>query len=55
MRLEIETARLRLRPFEVGDAERVAELAGDYEVAKMCSRIPYPYSASEAAKAFSLL
>ena len=50
MRLEIETARLRLRPFEVGDAERVAELAGDYEVAKMCSRIPYPYSASEAGE-----
>jgi RimJ/RimL family protein N-acetyltransferase len=50
MRLEIWTSRLHLRPFETGDAARVAELAGDYDVAKMCSRVPYPYSAAEAAE-----
>jgi RimJ/RimL family protein N-acetyltransferase len=50
MRLEIWTSRLHLRPFEVGDAARVAELAGDYDVAKMCSRVPHPYSAAEAAE-----
>jgi RimJ/RimL family protein N-acetyltransferase len=50
MRLDIQTPRLRLRPFEPGDAARVAELAGDYNVAKMCSRVPYPYSAAEAGE-----
>jgi RimJ/RimL family protein N-acetyltransferase len=50
MRLEIWTSRLHLRPFEAGDAQRVAELAGDYDVARMCSRVPHPYSAAEAAE-----
>lgn len=50
MRLDIRTPRLRLRPFETSDAARVASLAGDYEVARMCSRAPYPYSAAEAGE-----
>jgi ribosomal-protein-alanine N-acetyltransferase len=50
MKLEIHTQRLHLRPFEIGDAQRVAELAGDYDVAKMCSRVPYPYSTADAAE-----
>jgi RimJ/RimL family protein N-acetyltransferase len=40
----IQTTRLTLRPFEAADARRVAFLAGDYAVAKMCGRVPHPYS-----------
>lgn len=40
----IRTRRLELRPFEHSDARRVAYLAGDYDVAKMCGRVPHPYS-----------
>ena len=39
----LTTARLRLRAFEPRDAGRIAYLAGDYDVAKMCARIPSPY------------
>jgi ribosomal-protein-alanine N-acetyltransferase len=39
----IETDRLILRPFTQADARRVAYLAGDYDVAKMCGRVPHPY------------
>lgn len=40
----IRTQRLELRPFEAADARRVAYLAGEYAVSKMCGRIPHPYS-----------
>lgn len=40
----IATPRLVLRPFEPGDARRIAYLAGDYEVARMCGRVPHPYA-----------
>ena len=40
-----------LRPFARGDAPRVAELCGDWEVARMTSLIPHPYSL-EAAESF---
>lgn len=43
MALTIKTRRLELRPFEDADARRIAYLAGDYEVAKMCGRVPHPY------------
>ena len=43
MALTIATRRLMLRPFEEADARRIAYLAGDYEVAKMCGRVPHPY------------
>jgi ribosomal-protein-alanine N-acetyltransferase len=39
----LDTARLRLRPYEATDARRLSYLAGDYDVAKMCGRIPHPY------------
>ncbi|GGB46523.1 N-acetyltransferase [Roseibium aquae] len=47
----INTARLRLRAPGSADLERCALLLGDYEVAKMLSRVPYPYD-MEAGKAF---
>ncbi|WP_299475854.1 GNAT family N-acetyltransferase [uncultured Roseibium sp.] len=39
----IETERLVVRPPRADDIDRCAELLGDYEVAKMLSRVPYPY------------
>lgn len=38
----LETARLRLRPFEASDAPRVRELAGAYEVALNTLTVPHP-------------
>jgi len=45
----MQTARLRLRPVTDTDAPRIAALAGDWDVASMTGRIPYPYS-EEAAQ-----
>lgn len=44
----IETTRLALRPFRETDARRIAYLAGDYDVAKMCGRVPHPYPVAAA-------
>jgi RimJ/RimL family protein N-acetyltransferase len=44
----MQTARLRLRALVDSDAARIALLAGDWDVASMTGRIPYPYS-EEAA------
>jgi RimJ/RimL family protein N-acetyltransferase len=44
----IKTARLLLRPFEEADARRIAYLAGAYDVAKMCGRVPHPYTMASA-------
>jgi RimJ/RimL family protein N-acetyltransferase len=46
--LSIRTQRLVLRPFEASDARRVSYLAGDYEVSKMCGRVPHPYRLEDA-------
>lgn len=40
----VKTSRLVLRPLAAGDAERIAALAGDWDIARMTARIPYPYS-----------
>ena len=50
MRLLIETPRLTFRPFEMADARRIAYLAGEYEVARMCGRVPSPYSLAHATE-----
>lgn len=44
----IRTERLTLRPLTLADAARVAELAGDWDVARMTSRVPYPYTLIDA-------
>lgn len=40
----IKTRRLVLRMLAPGDAAEMARLAGDWDVARMTARIPYPYS-----------
>ncbi len=40
----MKTKRLTLRPLNHRDAPRIAVLAGDWAVASMTARIPYPYS-----------
>jgi RimJ/RimL family protein N-acetyltransferase len=44
----MKTARLNLRTVVHADAARIAALAGDWDVASMTGRIPFPYS-EEAA------
>jgi RimJ/RimL family protein N-acetyltransferase len=53
MRDTIETNRLTLRPFATSDAAVVATLAGDWDVARMCARIPHPYAESDAHQWFA--
>jgi ribosomal-protein-alanine N-acetyltransferase len=48
MLLTIRTERLTLRPFNESDARRIAYLAGDYDVARMCGRVPHPYPVAAA-------
>ena len=44
----MRTARLHLRAVTNADAARIAVLAGDWDVASMTGRIPYPYSEAAA-------
>lgn len=43
-----ETSRLHLRSLEKEDLPRLAELIGDWDVAKWLSSAPYPYAIKDA-------
>jgi [ribosomal protein S5]-alanine N-acetyltransferase len=49
--LQLQTARLTLRPYEVTDIPDLIRLAGAREVAATTLRIPHPYT-EEAARQF---
>jgi RimJ/RimL family protein N-acetyltransferase len=55
MQTTIRTKRLTLRPFIEADARRIAYLAGEYDVAKMCGRVPHPYSMADAYSFIGLI
>lgn len=44
----LHSERLVLRPLDDGDIARIALLAGDWDVASMTARIPYPYTVADA-------
>jgi 8-oxo-dGTP diphosphatase len=46
----LDTARLRLRPPQPGDAAALERLAGAWEVARFTARIPHPYPPGAAAQ-----
>ena len=48
-RCTLQTARLRLRPFQLDDAQRVETLLGDYDVSKTLARVPYPYTGEQVS------
>lgn len=48
--LVLETERLRLRPVGADDARRIAQLAGDWSIASMTARVPFPYTERDAAE-----
>ena len=45
---QMRSARLTYRPLAGADASRVAALVGDWDIARMTSRIPHPYSLVDA-------
>jgi RimJ/RimL family protein N-acetyltransferase len=45
---DMRSQRLSYRPLEAVDASRIAALAGEWEIARMTSRIPHPYSLVDA-------
>ncbi len=50
----LDTARLRLRRLEPGDAAAITELAGDWEVARWTALVPHPYGPDDAAAFIAL-
>ncbi len=48
IRPDIETRRLVLRAPQARDAARIAELANDWDVARMSTRMPHPYARADA-------
>jgi len=50
MNATLQTDRLTLRPFRLEDAAAVAGYCGDWDVARMTTRIPHPYGIDDATK-----
>ena len=50
MQPTLTTSRLRLRPYELGDAGAVQRLAGEPRVARAASAIPHPYPDGKAER-----
>lgn len=46
--VEIRTERLLLRPPRPGDAVRIADLINDFDITRMLSRVPFPYTLAYA-------
>ncbi len=46
--LPIATERLKLRPLEAADAQAIANLVGNWNVARWLSRLPFPYTLADA-------
>lgn len=44
----IETDRLSLRPYVAGDAEAICKQIGNYRISQWLTRVPHPYSTSDA-------
>ena len=49
----IEVEGLRLRAPTLGDAGRIADLANDFEIARMTTNLPFPYRKSDAEAFFA--
>jgi len=50
----LRSARLVLRPLDRGDFDDIVRLVGDYDVSKMLTHVPYPYSMSDAEHFFAM-
>jgi RimJ/RimL family protein N-acetyltransferase len=48
MERHMRSQRLSYRPIEATDAGRIAALVGEWDIARMTSRIPHPYSLIDA-------
>ncbi len=46
--VQMRSQRLTYRQLDARDAGRIAALAGEWDVARMTSRIPHPYSLIDA-------
>lgn len=51
----MKSKRLTYRDLQFTDAARITELAGDWDVARMTARIPYPYTLTQADQWISSL
>ena len=48
MPMTLQTQRLRLRAPDLADASRIAMFIGEWDVVRMLSRVPYPYTEQDA-------
>jgi len=47
--------KVKLRPFELSDVERLAQLANNYEIARfLTNRFPHPYTVEHAKEFIEL-